>query len=108
MTLRPALVLVLLASGGCGYDIGDPLSRPGTWRSTADNDTNLQIMAMDPHDLVQGRGVTTSRGAEAVPPIDRLRSGTRYPLPSLSTLDVTATPSQQPQGQGAGVGVQSQ
>src|ERR1019366_2014676 len=81
-------VLVLLA--GCGA-AGDPYAREGTWHATNDNDANLRAMLEDQRDLLEGRGTTRSLGAEAAPPVDRLFSGTRYPLPDLSASGIGTT-----------------
>ena len=92
------LVVALLISG-CGYDPDDPYARPGTWNPTGDNDANLRAMVANPHDLIGGTGPGTSAGAEAAPPVKRVFTGKRYPLPALnaSSIDIVATPQQQPE-----------
>ena len=75
--------LVLLA--GCSYDPFDPYQRPGTWVPSGANDANLRAMVANPHDLVEGTGEGVSSGAEAGPPVTRVLTGRRYPLPNISS-----------------------
>jgi hypothetical protein len=81
--------LVLLA--GCNYDPFDPYQRPGTWNPDGSNNANLRAMVANPHDLIEGTGTSVSSGAEAAPPVTRLLTGKRYPLPNISTVEPNAT-----------------
>ena len=97
--------LILLLLGACATD---PMDRPGTWNASQmqANDANLRAMAADPRDLVQGRDAgPTSAAAEAGPPVRRLLSGKRYPLPVLNASPITIAPDSgqsQPQAGGNG------
>src|ERR1700688_4869123 len=96
---RGICLIVLLLGTGCSYDLGDPLQRPGTWKPLSDNDANLRVMVANPHDLVEGTRLDASTGAEAAPPVARLLSGKRYPLPAQNASSIDAvTQQQQPQG----------
>lgn len=100
MVRRSLALLLLLAPAACGA-AGDPYAREATWHALGDNDANLRAMLVDEHDLVQGRGATTSLGAEAGPPVRLLLSGNRAPLPALSASGVAASTAQPAQPQGA-------
>ena len=91
--------LVLIS--GCTYDPFDPFQRPGTWVPEGSNDANLRAMIVNPHDLVEGTGERVSYGAEAAPPVTRLLTGKRYPLPSLNAADIAVVNQQQPAPGGA-------
>ena len=55
--------------------------------------------------LIVGTGENTSVGSESAPPVDRVFTGKRTPLPALNTLDVGAIPSEaQPAQGGANAG----
>ena len=95
---RGICLIVLLLGTGCSYDLGDPLQRPGTWKPLSDNDANLRVMVANPHDLVEGTRLDASTGAEAAPPVARLLSGQRYPLPAQNASSIDAVTQQQPQG----------
>jgi hypothetical protein len=85
-------LMVAMLVTGC-----DPFQQPGTWRAPGDNDANLRVMVVNPRDLVEGIGESTSAGAEAAPPVARLLAGQRHPLPNVnaSTVGTTAEPQQQ-------------
>jgi hypothetical protein len=93
------LVTVLLATG-CAPESVDPYQRAGTWTHGTDNDANLRVMIANPRDLVEGAGQGTSIGAEAAPPVTRLLTGKRYPLPAqnASTIGASSAPPQQGAG----------
>lgn len=95
----PSLLLLLLAAG-CSPDY--PFDRPGTWslQQSHANDANLRAMIVNPRDLVAGVGEAGTPAAEAAPPVRRLLTGKRYPLPQTSTLQVNLVggPQQQPGG----------
>jgi hypothetical protein len=103
-------LLLLLFAAGCAQESPDyPIDRPGTWHlpEISANEANLRTMVVDPHDLVVGKGESTATGIEAGPPVQRLFTGQRYPLPQSNVLDLNVTGGQQqqapaPQG-GAGV-----
>jgi hypothetical protein len=82
--LLPWLVALML--GGCHQD---PFQRPGTWAPTGANDANLRAMVAQPADLVTGHGTETGLAAEAAPPVARLLSGRRLPLPAESASGVS-------------------
>jgi len=89
-------VVMLLA--GCASESADPFKRTGTWTHGIDNDANLRVMIVNPHDLVEGAGQETSVGAEAAPPVARLLAGKRYPLPAQNASMIGAAPESQQQG----------
>ena len=78
----------LLLISGCSYDPFDPFQRPGTWVPDGANAANLRAMVVNPHDLVEGQGERVSTGAEAAPPVTRLLTGKRYPLPNLNAAPI--------------------
>lgn len=88
------LILVLLV-GGC---VTTPYQQPWTWSPRHDNDANLRAMVANPQDLVAGTGARNSAGAEAAPPVARLLSGRRYPLPNVSATGIYPETETQPQG----------
>lgn len=91
------LIIALLVTA-CAPDTFDPTRRAGTWMPAGDNDANLRVMLVNPHDLIEGAGQKATVGAEAAPPVARLLAGKRYPL---STVDASAIgASSQPQQQG--------
>jgi len=93
-------LVVLILVSGCSYDPFDPYQRPGTWVPDGSNDANLRAMVANPHDLVEGRGESVSSGAEAAPPVARVLTGKRYPLPNLNAAPIDVFNQQQP-AQGA-------
>jgi hypothetical protein len=98
--------VALLVVAACTPDY--PWDRPGTWSidqyGGSSNDANLRAMVANPRDLIAGTGETGSLGSEASPPVSRLYSGQRTPLPKLDTLDVNLNQStlQPAPAQGAG------
>ncbi len=87
--MRTAILVALLALGACSPD--QPFDKPGTWSlgdRPSDNDRNLQVMVVNPHDLVEGQSAPSGLGAEAAPPIARLLSGRRAPLLSSGVLQL--------------------
>ena len=91
----------LVLVSGCSYDPFDPFQRPGTWVPDGANAANLRAMIVNPHDLVEGQGERVRSGAEAAPPVTRLLTGKRYPLPSLNAADIAVVNQQQPAPGGA-------
>ena len=91
----------LVLVSGCSYDPFDPFQRPGTWVPDGANNANLRAMVVNPHDLVEGQGERVSTGAEAAPPVTRLLTGKRYPLPNLNAADIAVVNQQQPAPGGA-------
>lgn len=91
--MRIPLLVLLLGVAGC---TADPFERPGTWSlpygSINSNDANLRVMLQDPRDLVAGRGEEASLGAEASPPVRRLVTGRRPPLPRANASNVGSGP----------------
>jgi type IV pilus biogenesis protein CpaD/CtpE len=59
-----------LSLGACAWT--DPLQREGLWHPTGVNNANLAVMVVNPHDLVAGRGTTTSDATLAAAAVDRL------------------------------------
>jgi hypothetical protein len=79
-----------------GCDALEPYDRVGAWHPTAVNDANLAVMAVNPADLVYGRGTKPADGISAAAPIDRLRRDHVKPLPdngSGSGASTSAAPS---------------
>jgi hypothetical protein len=90
---RAGCMVILILLAACT----DPIDRPGTWNASAkSNDANLRVMVADPHDLVEGKGHDGSSGAEAAPPVTRVLTGRRYPLPSSDTSDLQSAPQSAP------------
>jgi hypothetical protein len=75
--------LAALLVAGCSADSFDPYKRPGTWNPTGDNDANLRATIVNPHDLVEGEGQSTTTGVTAAAPVTRLFTGKRYPIPLM-------------------------
>jgi hypothetical protein len=92
-----AALLLLLSAAGCTPDY--PMDKEGTWHLPAigANDANLHTMIVNPHDLVAGSGESTTYGAEAGPPVQRLLTGQRYQLPASNVLQVNLVNPQQSQ-----------
>jgi hypothetical protein len=63
-----------------GCDALEPYDRAGAWHPTAVNEDNLALMAVNPADLVYGRGTKPADGITAAAPIDRLRRDHVKPL----------------------------
>lgn len=82
--LAPALLGLAAAAAGCT----DAFDRPGTWNPSGVNESNLQVMVVDPAHLRRGVGSATARGQAGSLPITTLEAGERPPLPStqLSTV----------------------
>jgi hypothetical protein len=95
---RYSWMVVALLLAGCASESPDPFKRAGTWTHGTDNDANLRMMIVNPHDLVEGVGQGTSVGAEAAPPVARLLAGKRYPLPAQNASMIGAAPDLQQQG----------
>jgi type IV pilus biogenesis protein CpaD/CtpE len=72
-TLRFAMAAGAMTLLLCGCDALEPYDRANTWRPTGANDANLAAMAVNPADLIHGRGTTPSDGPAATAPIERLR-----------------------------------
>lgn len=90
-SLIAAMIAGLLAvSGltGCTPFEESPYSRAGTWAPTGVNDANLRAMVADPADLALGQGSEHDLGAEAAPPVERLLTGHRPPLPTESASGI--------------------
>jgi hypothetical protein len=84
---RLFLLLLPLALAGC-----DPFERPGTWALKSAglnaNETNLRAMLANPADASRGKGEADSLAAEARPPVRRLLTNTRTPLPSSEAAQI--------------------
>jgi hypothetical protein len=76
---------LLVAASAC---TDDPFDRPGTWRPTGANDTNLRAMVADPADLGRGIGARTERGQAGSAPITALEAGERPAVPTTSLAPV--------------------
>lgn len=83
-----ALGLSLLGSAAGAAGCTDAFDRPGTWNPSGVNESNLQVMAVDPAQIRRGVGSTTARGQAGSAPISALEAGQRPRLPStqLSTV----------------------
>lgn len=81
------LALLLLAAA-CTPD--HPFDKPGTWRlpESGANEANLRAMVVNPKDLEAGAGESNSLGPEAAPPVKRLLTGHRAPLPAVTASQV--------------------
>lgn len=79
--MRALLVLALLA-GGCS--LVDPTLRPGTLMVDTAPTENAAAMAVDPYDMIHGRGSVGSDGALAAGAVDRARADAVKPLLSGS------------------------
>jgi hypothetical protein len=92
---RRVSLLLLLTVASCGPDY--PIDKPGTWQlgETGSNDANLRTMVANPRDLTGSTGQRRMIGAEAAPPVRRLLTGRRYPLPASNILQVELTGSPQ-------------
>lgn len=82
MPIRTGLVLGLLALAGCS--VIDPYERPGTWRPTDVNDSNLAAMIAVPGDLARGTEDLTGNGQPAAAALDRLRRDRVRQLPNTA------------------------
>jgi hypothetical protein len=93
-------LLPLLGIAACSPDY--PFDKPGTWHlgATGSNDANLRTMIVNPRDLVGGTGERRALASEAAPPVHRLLTGQRYPLPASDVLQVELSGQQPPQSQG--------
>ncbi|MDE2516421.1 MAG: hypothetical protein KGL12_10375 [Rhodospirillales bacterium] len=83
MAALAGLGAMLIGLGGCQYM--DPYRRPGMWSPTGANQANLAAMAVNPEDLIQGRGA--SEGIPAVmvsAPVDRVLADKPKALPDGS------------------------
>jgi hypothetical protein len=83
------LLAVLGVAAACTPD--HPFDKPGTWSLDthhSSNDLNLRSMVANPHDLTAGAGGLASLGAEAGPPVARLLSGHRAPLPKSGVTQI--------------------
>ena len=106
--MRRISLLLFLCAAGCTSEMDSPdypMDKPGTWRipETSANDANLHAMIVNPNDLTAGTGESTAIGVQAVPPVQRLYSGQRYPLPASNVLELNVIggeqqPSAPPQG----------
>jgi hypothetical protein len=105
--MRALLCLtVLFAVAGC-QEPNDPFQRSNTWSVTGANEANLKVMVADPHDLIAGRGESDTLSADAVPPVQRLRTGKRFPLSAeTATSGMSAPQSQNQSGGENGAGSQ--
>jgi hypothetical protein len=97
--MRSAYLLAVLGLlAACTPD--HPFDKPGTWSlgtHSSVNDTNLRSMVADPQDLTWGAGARGSLGAEAGPPVGRLLSGHRFPLPQSDLTQLQGVGVEQPQ-----------
>lgn len=96
--MRHAALLALLGLlAACQQD---PFERPGTWsvpqNQLGSNDQNLRTMIVDPRDLVAGTGEPNSQSAAAAPPVRRLLTGKRPPLPQSGVANLRVSGSNTP------------
>jgi hypothetical protein len=99
---RAAVLLLPLAA--CTPDY--PMDKAGTWQAPAvsDNDRNLRVMLVNPQDLIAGTGEDNSPAAEAAPPVQRLLTGKRTPLPASNAAEFQTSSPQGPAAAGGGGG----
>jgi type IV pilus biogenesis protein CpaD/CtpE len=76
---RVCLVLGLVALAGC--DRLDPLQRPYMWHETEVNAHNIAAMAVNPADLIHGRGQARRPARMETNGVERLWTGKALPLP---------------------------
>jgi hypothetical protein len=92
----PLLLSLPLALGACSPDY--PMDKPGTWSlppgALSANDANLRVMIVNPQDLTTGEAADGSDATEAAPPVQRLNSGRRPPLPDISGTPLGTTGAQ--------------
>jgi hypothetical protein len=88
-----ALPALLLSLAACSPDY--PMDKKGTWSlppgALNSNDANLRVMIANPNDLTTGASEDGSEGTEAAPPVQRLVSGHRPPLPDTSGTPLGST-----------------
>jgi hypothetical protein len=86
--IRHVSLLMLLTAAACSPDY--PMDKAGTWRipEVSSNDANLRTLVANPRDLTAGVGDRRTLAAEAGPPVRRLLTGRRYPLPASNVLQV--------------------
>jgi hypothetical protein len=98
--LRCSALLMPLLLAACGGDLGDPYKRPYTWEPGHVNESNLQAMVADPHDLVAGRSGTSVPSQGAALAVARLRADRVKPLPDsgLAKLVISGAPQAAPAG----------
>jgi hypothetical protein len=106
--IRCCCLIALLLVSACGYDLGNPIARPGTWKPLGDNTANLRTMVADPHDLVVGRGEDPSLATEAAAPVQRVLTGKRYKLPEESASGISVSTGQASGQEGSGNGTSQQ
>ncbi|MBW4092393.1 MAG: hypothetical protein HIU82_15000 [Proteobacteria bacterium] len=70
--LRAAAGSLLLLGSLAGCAATDTYSRPGTWHPDAANAANIAAMAVNPEDLLHGRGSHGSDGTLAAGAIERV------------------------------------
>jgi len=64
------LLAGMLTLGGCGNR--DPYQRTDVWRPTGANAANIAAMAVNPNDLISGRGVKRYDTRTSEPAVERL------------------------------------
>jgi hypothetical protein len=103
-----SVVLLLLPLVACTPDY--PMDKQDTWQPpvVGSNEKNLRVMLVNPQDLVAGTGEDNSMGAEAAPPVHRLVTGKRTPLPSSNAAVFQINTSPEPGAAGGGVGAPAQ
>ena len=93
-SLAASLPLSLILSlAACSADY--PMDKPGTWSlppgALGSNDANLRVMIVNPQDLTTGEAADGSDANEAAPPVQRLVSGHRPPLPDTNGTPLGST-----------------
>jgi hypothetical protein len=85
--LRWRNLVLLLPLAACTPDY--PMDKAGTWHApeVGANDKNLRIMLVNPQDLIAGTGEDNSLGSESAPPVHRLLTGNRTPLPASDAAE---------------------
>lgn len=71
-----------LLLGGCNLA---PDVRPGMWRPSGVNETNIQAMLANPADYHRGHGDGTADGNQAAKAVERYRTDKVLPLPQASS-----------------------
>ena len=74
-----------------GCNALEPYDRANTWHPTGANQANLAAMAVNPTDLVHGRGTSAPDGSAATAAVERLRRDHVKPLQDGSSTS-SSTP----------------
>jgi hypothetical protein len=102
--IRTGLVAMVGCLAGCANF--EPYHRTDVWYPSGSNAGNIAAMAVDPADLIHGRGGKAGDAPQAAGAIDRIWEG--HPKPLGSTGGTSSAAGGAPAGAAAGPGAQSQ